>query len=54
MREKLREEMQVEFVILNGDLHILDGVRVPRSARATVRVAVRLAQDGIITPEEAR
>ena len=53
MREKLREEMQVEFVVQNGDLHILDGVRVPRSARATVRIAVRLAQDGIITPQEA-
>ncbi len=53
MRAKLREEMQVEFVVQNGDLHILDGVRVPRSARATVRIAVRLAEDGIITPEEA-
>jgi len=53
MREMLREEMQVEFVIANGEVHILDGVRVPRSARATVRVAVRLAQDGIITPQEA-
>lgn len=53
MREKLREEMQVEFVIENGHVHILDGVRVPRSSRATVRIAVRLAQDGIITPQEA-
>lgn len=53
MREKLREEMQVEFVIENGHVHILDGVRVPRSSRATVRVAVQLAQDGIITPQEA-
>ena len=53
MRAKLREEMQVEFVVQNGDLHILDGVRVPRSARATVRIAVRLAEDGIITPQEA-
>ncbi|MHA6262633.1 putative PEP-binding protein [Arenibacterium sp. CAU 1754] len=53
MREKLREEMQVEFVIENGHVHILDGVRVPRSSRATVRIAVRLAQDGIISPQEA-
>jgi len=53
MREKLREEMQVEFVIENGHVHILDGVRVPRSSRATVRIAVRLAEDGIITPQEA-
>lgn len=53
MREKLREEMQVEFVIENGHVHILDGVRVPRAARANVRIAVRLAQDGIISPQEA-
>lgn len=53
MRRKLREEMQVEFVIEDGQVHILDGVRVPRSSRAAVRVAVRLAEDEIITPQEA-
>ena len=53
MREHLREEMQVEFVIENGHVHILDGVRVPRGSRAAVRIAVRLAEDGIITPQEA-
>ena len=53
MRERLREEMQVEFVIQNGELHILDGVRVLRSSRAAVRIAVALAQDGIIPPHEA-
>ncbi|MCF6232516.1 MAG: pyruvate, phosphate dikinase [Rhodobacteraceae bacterium] len=53
MREKLREEMQVEFVIEAGQVHLLDGVRVARSSRAAVRIAVRLAQDGIITPQEA-
>ena len=53
MRRKLREEMQVEFVVQNGALHILDGVKLPRSARATVRIAVRLAEDGIISQEDA-
>ena len=53
MREKLREEMQVEFVIRSGAVHILDGVRVARSSRAAVRIAVRLAEDQIITPQEA-
>jgi pyruvate,orthophosphate dikinase len=53
MRARLREELQVEFVIQNGDVHILDGVRVPRSARAAVRIAVALAEDGIISREEA-
>ena len=53
MRVKLREEMQVEFVIGSGKVHILDGVRVPRASRAAVRIAVRLAEDGIISRQEA-
>nr|WP_227446426.1 putative PEP-binding protein [Cognatishimia sp. F0-27] len=53
MRRKLREEMQIEFTIQNGTLHILDGVRVERSSRAALRIAVRLAEDGIISREEA-
>ncbi|MGV6848361.1 MAG: putative PEP-binding protein [Marinibacterium sp.] len=53
MRARLNEEMQVEFVIENGQVHVLDGVRVPRSSRAAVKIAVRLAEDGVITPEEA-
>ncbi len=53
MREKLRAEMQVEFVIQDGALHILDGVRVARSSRASVRIAVALAEEGIISREEA-
>ncbi|MFD2738492.1 pyruvate, phosphate dikinase [Sulfitobacter aestuarii] len=53
MRKKLREEMQVEFVIEDGNLYILDGVRVVRSSRAAVRIAVALAQDGIISRAEA-
>ncbi|WP_439523099.1 putative PEP-binding protein [Marivita sp.] len=53
MRRRLREEMQIEFTIENGNLHILDGVRVERSARAALRIVVRLADDGIITRQEA-
>jgi len=53
MREKLREEMQVEFVIEDGRVHLLDGVRVSRTSRAAVRIAVRLAEDEIITRQEA-
>ena len=52
-RSRLREEMQIEFTVSDGDLQILDAVRVSRSSRATVRIAVSLAQDGIITPQEA-
>jgi len=53
MRAHLREEMQIEFTIENGKLHILDGVRVERSARASLRIAVRLAEDGIIGKQDA-
>jgi pyruvate, orthophosphate dikinase len=53
MRVKLRAEMQVEFVIENGRVHILDGMRVARSSRAALRIAVRLAEDGIISQQEA-
>ncbi|MFT6121048.1 MAG: pyruvate,orthophosphate dikinase, partial [Yoonia sp.] len=52
-RRKLREEMQVEFTIENNTLRILDAVRVQRSSRASVRIAVALATDGIIPREEA-
>ncbi|MBW4710516.1 pyruvate, phosphate dikinase [Roseobacter sp. YSTF-M11] len=53
MRVKLREEMQVEFAIENGELYILDGVRVARSSQAAVRIAVQLAEDKIISRAEA-
>src|SRR6056297_859108 len=53
MRAKLREEMQVEFTIENGEVYVLDGVRVARNARAAVAIAVTLADDGIISREEA-
>jgi len=53
MREKLREEMQTEFTIEAGRVWILDGIRVARNARAAVAIAVALAEDGIISHEEA-
>ena len=53
MREKLREEMQTEFTIEAGRVWILDGIRVVRNARAAVAIAVGLAEDGIISREEA-
>lgn len=53
MRSKLREEMQIEFVVEDGSLHILDGIRVHRKSRAAVQIAVDLVHDGIIPKEEA-
>ena len=53
IREALREEMQTEFTLEQGKVWILDGLRVARSARAAVAIAVALAEDGIIPREEA-
>ncbi|MBA4490028.1 putative PEP-binding protein [Paracoccus sp. S1E-3] len=52
-RTRLRDEMQIEFVISDGELAIIDALRVQRSSRAAVRIAVSLAEDGIIPTEEA-
>jgi pyruvate,orthophosphate dikinase len=52
-RERLCEEMQIEFTIENGKLWVLDAVRAPRSSRAGVRIAVTLAEDGVITRADA-
>lgn len=52
-RTKLREEMQLEFTVERGQLHILDITRMPRSVRAAVRIAVTLAEDGVIEKRDA-
>jgi pyruvate,orthophosphate dikinase len=52
-RARLREEMQIEFTIEDGQLAVLDAVKVQRSARAALRIAVALAEDGVIPREEA-
>jgi pyruvate,orthophosphate dikinase len=53
LRTGLREEMQIEFTLDAGKLRVLDAVRVPRSSRAAVRIAVSLAESGVITKEDA-
>ena len=52
-RKRLREEMEIEFTLESGKLWVLDAVTVVRSSRASVRVAVDLASDGIIERDEA-
>ncbi|WP_373447783.1 MULTISPECIES: putative PEP-binding protein [Haematobacter] len=52
-RQGLREEMQIEFTIENGHLHVLDALKVARTSRAAVTIAVALAEDGVIEREEA-
>ena len=52
-RQQLREEMEIKFVLQDGAIQVIDAIRVPRSSRAAVRVAVDLAEDGIIGRDEA-
>lgn len=52
-RSRLREEMQIEFTVEDGRLSVLDAIKVVRSARAGLKIAVALAEDGIITREDA-
>ncbi len=52
-RTRLREEMQIEFTIEDGHLSVLDAVKVARSARAGLKIAVALADDGVIGRDEA-
>ncbi len=52
-RTRLREEMEIEFMIDGGVLSIIDAVRIQRSARANVRIAVALAKDEVISRDEA-
>src|SRR6056297_554026 len=49
----MRAKMQAEFTIENGEVFLLDGVRVSRNARSAVAISVALAEDGIISREEA-
>lgn len=52
-RARLREEMQIEFTIEAGRLHVLDATRTRRTPRANLRISVGLATDGIIPEAEA-
>ena len=52
-RKRLRDEMQIEFVISDGRLSIIDALKVQRSSRAAVRIAVSLAENEIIPEAEA-
>ncbi|MEH7826550.1 putative PEP-binding protein [Gemmobacter denitrificans] len=52
-RQRLREEMQIEFTIEDGQLAVLDAVKVQRSSRAGLKIAVALARDGIISTADA-
>ena len=49
----LREEMQIEFTLEDGELSMIDALRVPRGAFANLRIAVDLANDDVIPTDHA-
>ncbi len=53
VRAGLREELQLTFQIQDDDIYLLDGRPAVRSAHATVRIAVQLAQAAVISQDEA-
>ncbi len=52
-RDALRDEMLIEFAIERDRLSILDAVSAARNNRAALRIAVSLAEDGVISREDA-
>ncbi|RRH77381.1 putative PEP-binding protein [Falsigemmobacter faecalis] len=52
-RRRLREEMQIEFTLENGQIRVLDAIPVTRSSRAKLKIAVALAEDGVIGKDDA-
>lgn len=52
--EKARKDMQdVEFTIQDGKLYILQTRNAKRSAKAAVRIAMEMVEEGTLTKEEA-
>ncbi|MGD8310569.1 MAG: pyruvate, phosphate dikinase, partial [Chromatiales bacterium] len=47
------ETFSLEFTVADGTAHILEAKRARRSARAAVRIAVELAERGVISRDEA-
>ena len=48
-----RDMQDIEFTIQNGTLYILQTRSGKRTARAAVRIAVAMVQEGLITEREA-
>ncbi|MBM3130193.1 MAG: pyruvate, phosphate dikinase [Chloroflexi bacterium] len=53
MEKHYREMQDLEFTVERGKLYMLQTRRGARNARATVRVAVEMVREGLITKEEA-
>jgi pyruvate,orthophosphate dikinase len=52
-RIESRDELEFDFTLENGEVFLLDARPARRSARATVRIAVDLSNDGAFSQKEA-
>ncbi|GAB3392562.1 pyruvate, phosphate dikinase [Amycolatopsis echigonensis] len=48
-----RDAQDIEFTVQNGELFLLQARPAKRTARAAVRIAVELVDEGVLEPEEA-
>lgn len=49
----LRDMQDLEFTVQQGRLYLLQTRSGKRTTQAAVRIAVHLAEEGVVTPEEA-
>lgn len=52
-RASMRDDVQLEFTIEDGEVWLLDAIPAERNGRAAVAIAVRLAEDKILSKAEA-
>lgn len=53
LEDKMKDVQDIEFTVQDSKLYILQTRNAKRSARAAVRIAVEMAEEGVISPEEA-
>ena len=53
LRVRLADPQQIEFAFDGRDLWLLDSEPAPRSVPAAIRIAVELAEDGVINKNDA-
>ncbi len=53
VRRVLKNDMKLEFTVEDDYIWLLDATPAERNGRAAVEIAVRLAEDGLISKEEA-
>ena len=53
MYREIKDEVQLDFALQDGELHILDYRLAERSGRAQLEILARLVDDGLLDPKQA-